>query len=453
MLTIFLFWIFCNSIGPGINPKVASSRNGNPGRSRTTTSEPPIVNTGNSGPMCVQPGDWICTSCGFVNWRRRELCMRCYPHADGNDISRSVQGSEMLARRLAAGLDTDTEEYRRSIEALCQDRSKRGQGVSQQQRTTVHELPPNPLQAYSAASSPSTFNASPLPQARISAATPSNYLGIHLGNSVQQQQQRQQWRQHPERQNSSADLYASGLSQSLPQNPYAHMQPEPSPQQQLQQLQQYFQSNGEVTAASSPYKAYCPQYSWTTNTSTTGAGADSSYTTDHQSHERERPDFQKRASDYSAQSTRSNAMERAGLHRSATHTGADEWRRQAAASPPQGLNSMQSGLAAAWPQTTGQELIPSGLPRDIWAPAPKRPTLIPVDPEVVSKEKRTKPQPIGTRSATNTGNNNNNNSNSPTANNNTTNSGSDRTSTATTTSPGKQNDSLENGGQKDINKN
>lgn len=29
-------------------------------------SEPPIVNTGNSGPMCVQPGDWICTSCGFV---------------------------------------------------------------------------------------------------------------------------------------------------------------------------------------------------------------------------------------------------------------------------------------------------------------------------------------------------------------------------------------------------
>lgn len=53
-------------IGPGINPKVASSRNGNHGRGRSTASEPPIVNTGNSGPMCVQPGDWICTSCGFV---------------------------------------------------------------------------------------------------------------------------------------------------------------------------------------------------------------------------------------------------------------------------------------------------------------------------------------------------------------------------------------------------
>ncbi len=55
-----------NSIGPGINPKVAASRNGTHSRVRSTASEPPIVNTGNSGPMCVQAGDWICTGCGFV---------------------------------------------------------------------------------------------------------------------------------------------------------------------------------------------------------------------------------------------------------------------------------------------------------------------------------------------------------------------------------------------------
>ncbi|KAM0747984.1 hypothetical protein T439DRAFT_87813 [Meredithblackwellia eburnea MCA 4105] len=44
----------------------------------------PIVNTGNQGPMVVQPGDWKCGTCSFVNWRRRKICMRCFPHA--NDI-------------------------------------------------------------------------------------------------------------------------------------------------------------------------------------------------------------------------------------------------------------------------------------------------------------------------------------------------------------------------------
>ncbi|KAJ1019973.1 hypothetical protein NDA16_004254 [Ustilago loliicola] len=443
-------------IGPGINPKVASSRNGSQGRGRSTTSEPPIVNTGNSGPMCVQPGDWICTSCGFVNWRRRDLCMRCYPHADGNDVSRGLQGSEVLARRLAAGLDTDTEEYRRSVQALCPDRAKRGLAMSQQ-RTTMHELPRNPLQAYSAAGgSHSSFNAAPLPQAQGSAAAPSNYLGIHLGNNVQQQQHQQQWRQHLERQSSSADLYASGLSESLPQNPYAWEQPQPSPQQQMQQMQHYQHTNGEGSAVASPYKAYCPQFSWTSSSSTTTAATPprtAPRTGNYEQQDHQRPELQKRASDYSAQS-RLDAAARAGLHRSATHTGADEWPRQAeyqsrdqsqkqAQPQPQPWSPMPSMSTAGLPLTPPQGLTPSGLPRDIWAPAPKRPTLIPVDPEAVSKEKRAKPQPIGTRSAGNT--------TTTIANNN--NTGSERSSTAAAISPGKQNDTLENGGRKDNNNN
>ncbi|PWN45524.1 hypothetical protein IE81DRAFT_194087 [Ceraceosorus guamensis] len=49
-------------VGPGVNPHVRQddqSQNG-------TSSQPPIVNTGNLGPMCVQPGDWVCSTCAFV---------------------------------------------------------------------------------------------------------------------------------------------------------------------------------------------------------------------------------------------------------------------------------------------------------------------------------------------------------------------------------------------------
>ncbi|SPC65696.1 uncharacterized protein UHOD_03964 [Ustilago sp. UG-2017b] len=426
-------------IGPGINPKMASSRNGNLGRGRSTTSEPPIVNTGNSGPMCVQPGDWICTACGFVNWRRRDLCMRCYPQADGNDTARGLQGSDMLARRLAEGLDTNTEEYRKSVHALCPERTRRGL-LASQQRTTTHELPRNPLQAYS----PSAFSPAPLPQAQVQAATPSNYLGIHLGNTSQQQQ----WRQHLERQSSLTDLYAADNSQGLLQDPYAQMQTL-APQQQQDQ-----HCSSEGNRVSSPYKAYCPRFSWTPTTSSTAAAPSRDTNYEQQNHER--PDLQKRASNYSAP-PRLDVSARASLHRSAIHTGADEWRRQTGyqcqeqpqPQAQQDFSPLQSMSIAGWPQSTGQELAPSGLPRDIWAPAPKRPTLVLADPEVVSQEKRAKPQPIGTRSGANTANN------TSSANNNNNNAGPEHssftTAAASAASPGKQNDTLEFGGRKDNN--
>ncbi|KAK0532020.1 hypothetical protein OC834_002743 [Tilletia horrida] len=68
------------------------------------SNNPPIVNTGNSGPMCVQPGDWVCSSCGFVNWRRRRVCLRCFPFAEGNETAASLANGAILAAQLAAGV-------------------------------------------------------------------------------------------------------------------------------------------------------------------------------------------------------------------------------------------------------------------------------------------------------------------------------------------------------------
>ncbi|UZJ53028.1 hypothetical protein CBS101457_002348 [Exobasidium rhododendri] len=94
-------------IGPGVNPNAAP---GNPsfdlpGKGAATQNNPPIVNTGNNGPMCVQPGDWVCSSCGFVNWRRRRVCMRCFPFADTSEMSNAIANGAFIAAQLAAGIE------------------------------------------------------------------------------------------------------------------------------------------------------------------------------------------------------------------------------------------------------------------------------------------------------------------------------------------------------------
>ncbi|KAN0065403.1 hypothetical protein ACQY0O_001239 [Thecaphora frezii] len=111
-------------IGPGVNPSVvAGAADGGSGSSGS--NNPPIVNTGNSGPMCVQPGDWICGTCGFVNWRRRKVCMRCYPFAEGNELASNLQHGAILAAQLAAGLDPTSEQGVASFEALMNSRPRR----------------------------------------------------------------------------------------------------------------------------------------------------------------------------------------------------------------------------------------------------------------------------------------------------------------------------------------
>ncbi|KAF9238388.1 hypothetical protein BU15DRAFT_88429 [Melanogaster broomeanus] len=66
----------------------------------STTSgipQPPILNTGNRGPIEHQPGDWICLQCNYLNWRRRKVCQTCYPYAEGNgdSISAAVQAERI----------------------------------------------------------------------------------------------------------------------------------------------------------------------------------------------------------------------------------------------------------------------------------------------------------------------------------------------------------------------
>lgn len=56
-----------------------------------------------------QPGDWVCSKCAFVNWRRRRVCMRCFPFAEGNEVSASLASGALIAAQLAAGIDPSPE--------------------------------------------------------------------------------------------------------------------------------------------------------------------------------------------------------------------------------------------------------------------------------------------------------------------------------------------------------
>ncbi|KAK2466610.1 hypothetical protein APHAL10511_000868 [Amanita phalloides] len=60
-------------------------------------NHPPILNTGNRGPISHQPGDWICKKCNYLNWRRRKVCQTCLPYAEGNgdSISTAIQAERI----------------------------------------------------------------------------------------------------------------------------------------------------------------------------------------------------------------------------------------------------------------------------------------------------------------------------------------------------------------------
>ncbi|SCV73103.1 BQ2448_7028 [Microbotryum intermedium] len=70
----------------------------------TSANQAPIINTGNVGPMQRQQGDWTC-ECGFVNWRRRKICLRCFPFA--HDLANSI--TIHRSHSLNNGSNTSTE--------------------------------------------------------------------------------------------------------------------------------------------------------------------------------------------------------------------------------------------------------------------------------------------------------------------------------------------------------
>lgn len=306
------------------------------------------------------------------NWRRRDVCMRCFPYADGNEIGRGIQGGEMLAKRLAAGLETDTEEYKRSVQALCPDKGKRGSDTNTQ-RPIVHELPRNPVQAYGYGA-PTLHGSSPLPQMSDSNVQPRNLLGIHLGSNMPQQ-----WRPYVEVLPARTDpLIRHGYYQP----PELQEQPAPSGCVSYHQQQSYLV--GEHNEVNSPYKVCSSQMDWTPKP---GMGMNSGGY--------ECSDLPQHAA---LNRTEASPAERS-LLRSTIQSDSHELLPQRASHQDQA--SLCRPLCAGWSPTHTSPREASSIPsRDIWAPAPKRPTQIRVDPEDedVSQEKRVKPQPIGTRS-------------------------------------------------------
>ncbi|KAJ3752771.1 hypothetical protein EV360DRAFT_7163, partial [Lentinula raphanica] len=78
--------------------------------------QPPILNTGNRGPIAHQPGDWICQKCNYLNWRRRKVCQTCFPYAEGNgdSISAAVQ-AERIALLTSVLTQTQTQAHSPSV--------------------------------------------------------------------------------------------------------------------------------------------------------------------------------------------------------------------------------------------------------------------------------------------------------------------------------------------------
>ncbi|KAG8732804.1 hypothetical protein FRC11_010876, partial [Ceratobasidium sp. 423] len=69
-------------------------------------AHPPIMNTGNRGPVEHQPGDWYCGKCSYMNWRRRKVCQTCYPFAEGNgNVPASAQAERINMLASMAGVD------------------------------------------------------------------------------------------------------------------------------------------------------------------------------------------------------------------------------------------------------------------------------------------------------------------------------------------------------------
>lgn len=92
--------------------------------------------------------------------------MRCYPFAEGNEVCQGIHGGELLAKRLAGGLDPTSEEFQQSLQALYPDRPKRTTEANPHHYTQMYE---HEQQDHAAA------HESPA-QSEVA-----NVLGIHMG--------------------------------------------------------------------------------------------------------------------------------------------------------------------------------------------------------------------------------------------------------------------------------
>ncbi|KAI5116889.1 hypothetical protein M0805_004634 [Coniferiporia weirii] len=93
--------------------------------------QPPIMNTGNKGPIEQQPGDWVCRKCEYLNWRRRKVCQTCFPYAEGNSDSVSAT---MHAERLALLAAVYTQEHVTQAALQSQQQQQQQQQHQRQQQ-------------------------------------------------------------------------------------------------------------------------------------------------------------------------------------------------------------------------------------------------------------------------------------------------------------------------------
>ncbi|KAF8235051.1 hypothetical protein L208DRAFT_1258620 [Tricholoma matsutake] len=105
--------------------------------------QPPILNTGNRGPISHQPGDWICLKCNYLNWRRRKVCQTCLPYAEGNgdSISAAVQ-----AERIALLTSVLAQQTHNSANATQPSQTTRSHSMTppQQRWPFIDISPPQP---------------------------------------------------------------------------------------------------------------------------------------------------------------------------------------------------------------------------------------------------------------------------------------------------------------------
>ncbi|KAJ7022676.1 hypothetical protein C8F04DRAFT_1310428 [Mycena alexandri] len=108
---------------------------------------PPILNTGNRGPISHQPGDWICLKCNYLNWRRRKVCQTCLPYAEGNGDSAeriALLTSVLAQTRLASPPATPSHQHHQQqqhLHSICRSHSTT---PAQAHRPFVNFSPPPP---------------------------------------------------------------------------------------------------------------------------------------------------------------------------------------------------------------------------------------------------------------------------------------------------------------------
>lgn len=279
----------------------------------------------------------------------------------------------MLAKRLAAGLDPDTEEYRQSVQALCPDKVKRGMDT-QPQRQMPYNVARTTL-ATGLGGDLSSYRPSTQSFAQDVGADASNYLGIHLGPQSQHD-----WRQPINYPGRHVELRSADYYSQLRGMPASY---------DVQAASQSSCTMPDVNrAGDGPYKPYWPDIGvgngsrTMSSTSSFAALPEKTFgpTSPRSSHSQER------------------SSARATLVRASTMP---DWQepmdQERYPTPAQQRRSPHGLTAMTWAQASPESTPP--LPKEIWAPAPKRPTLVPMEPEDMAREKRAKPQPIGTRSA------------------------------------------------------